>query len=158
MPTEIDHNAVKTRIVDILKANTTSLFSATPTDKTKLRSIQVGRPLKHDSIPYAYVVFLSEIIKKQGSLRTDVITALEHDVRYHIFFYVDGKDGRKAESNLDSFQKIILETLESDKQLKNGGSKIVDISVPEQIDVVPESESKSVQGRTIILRCTITTN
>ena len=157
MPTEIDHNAVKTRIVDVLKSNT-NLFATTPTDKTKLRSIKVGKPLDHDTIPYAYVSFLSERLIKKGSLRTDIITALEHDVRYQIWFYVDAKAGRNAEIKLDSFQKLILETLENDKQLKNGGTKIVDISFPEAVELDTESDAKSVQGRRITLRCTITTN
>lgn len=160
MPTEIDHNAVKQRIVDILKANS-SLFTTNPVDDSKFREIQVGHPNGHewkgDTLPYVFVSFLSESVRRKGSDATDAAPSLEHDVRYNIWFFVDEKNGRAAEKQLDSFQKTILETLEADEQLKNGGDNIVDTSYPERVDVESETLAKSIQGRKIMLRCTVTT-
>jgi len=166
MATEIDHDAIKTRIVDILKASAT-LFNVN--DLTKIRFIEVGfpdgDPFNDQMFDYIFITNSSpfEAIRNRGSTPTSasksIIKNLEHTFHYDIVNVVNAKDARDAELKLDDFQKLILELLEADIALNGGVADIVDISFPVNVAHFRASgtEQKGVKGRIITLRCIKTT-
>jgi len=162
MAVELDHDAIKTRIVDILKANAT-LFDAN--DLTKLRFIEVGWPAgdwdKDEMFPYCFVTNGTpfEMMKNEGIIQSDAVSDLSHTFNYSIIFVVNSKDSREAELNLDDFQKLILQLLEADTSLTGTGSRLVDIALPTTINLFRPTgtQGKGVQGRIINLRCIMNT-
>lgn len=159
----IDHTAVKSRIESILEANS-ALYDASSTDGTKLTSIEPGFPFNNDLIPQiipsAFIYKLSEINRQRGSRSGEAIVYLEHEVRYNIAFLVAETTSKVTETQLDTFEKAIIETLSANIQLKSGGSDpLCDTSFPERIDLIRQNiGGKWIQGRTITLKCTMTTN
>ena len=154
MATEIDHTANERRIESILKLNTT-LFDAGSTDGTQLVAIEEGQPLVNEfvseRVPGAFISLQSETFTQKG---TDV----SHDVRYLVRIMIAEPDKKTAEVRMNSFQKLILETLEDNIQLESGGSDPkCDFSRPDFITRVKES-NETVQSRDIILKCIITTS
>jgi len=122
MAVELDHDAIKTRIVDILKANAT-LFDAN--DLTKIRFIEVGfpdgDPFLDQMFDYIFITNSTpfETIRNQGATPTSasksIVTNLEHTFHYDIVTVVNAKSARDAELKLDDFQKLTLELLEAEK-------------------------------------------
>jgi len=166
MATEIDHDAIKTKIVDILKASAT-LFTAT--DLTKIRFIEVGfpdgEPFNDQMFDYIFVTDASpfESIRNKGATTTVagkvIVKDLEHTFQYDIVIVVNAKSARDAEEKLDDFQKLTLELLEADASLVGTGSADVDISFPVSVQHyrIANREGKGVKGRIITLRCIKTT-
>lgn len=162
MAVELDHDAIKTRIVDILKASAI-LFDAS--DLTKLRFIEVGFPdgtWENDQMfPYCFVTnsIPFESIRNEGTILSDAVTDLTHTFSYDIIFVVNSKSSREAELNLDDFQKLILQLLEDDTSLTGTGSRLVDTAFPVSVNSFRPSgtEGKGVQGRIITLRCIMNT-
>jgi len=166
MATELDHNAIKAKIVAILQANT-SLYTTTA-ETGELRSIEVGYPQGDDltdkMFPYAFITnsrIQFELITNRGAVVSDAISALEHIMNYDITVVVLEKDSRTAESTLDAFQNTILETLEADSNLTGAGSASVDRSFParvEELRIGVDLRGKGIRGRILTLRCIKTTN
>jgi hypothetical protein len=158
MATEVDHDAIKSTIVTILKANATLFDAAT---LTKIRAIEVGFPQgdpfadqMHDSI---FVTNSSpfETIRNDGSVVANAIKALDHVFNYDIVIVVNGKDSRDTEEKLDDFQKLVLQTLEADVDLTASVDKSFPVSVQHYRDI--NNEGKGLKGRVITLRCWKTT-
>ncbi len=158
MVTELDHSAIETRIVDILQANS-SLYTTTA-EADKFRVITKGHPPSHswkDKIfPYLFVSFKNSRTTLFGSKAGDDIEAARRIVSYDIVFAVNEKTGRAAETALNDFQKIIIETLEENVQLKNpvGGTdpKCVE-SIVTANGPIPETIGFDVQARSLSLIC-----
>jgi hypothetical protein len=156
MVTELDHDAIKTQIATILKTNST-LYDVTGASG-KVRQINVGHPDHtnglEDVFPSIYITNSNplERITVAGSMTgsSESLAPLLHTFRYKIVLQEKTKGSRDTENALDDFQKLLLETLEADHQLKNGGSPVVDGSRPETVDIFKnELNGKSVQGRII---------
>jgi hypothetical protein len=152
---EVDHDAIKEQMVAILQANAT-LYDTS--DNTKMLSIKVGRPDSKtgfdNELPSLYVTNSNplERITLQGTMTSssEALGCLQHNIRYKIIFGVDVQSARQAENDLDDFQKIILETLEADSKLKNGGAALADFSRPEMVETFETSRNhKPIQGRII---------
>ncbi len=161
MATEIDHDQIKTKIVAILKANTT-LF--TDSDLTKIRSIDVGfptgDPLQDQMFDYIFITnsVPFESIANQTSRVSNAIVSLVHTFSYDIVIIVNGKDARDAELKLDDFRKLTLETLEADVTLTGTGSVEVDDSFPVSVQPFRPGElQEPKKGIVITLRCIKTT-
>jgi len=162
MAVELDHDAIKTRIVDVLKASA-GLFDAN--NLAKIRFIEVGWPSgdwdKDEMFPYIFVTNATpfEILKNEGTIQSDAISDLSHTFNYSIIFVVNGKDSRDAELKLDDFQKLILQLLEADTSLTGTGSRLVDMALPSSVSPFRPSgtQGKGVQGRVINLRCIMNT-
>lgn len=159
--TEIDHNAIKTRIKTILESNS-SLYDPSNTDGNRLIAIELGFPFNNDTVPQllpsAFVYLSSEAITRSGIVQTNVHKALEHDVNYNIVFVVAESDSKTTETQLDAFQKLILETLEANAQLDLNTDPKVDTSTPQRIDTLRQDfNGQVVQGRIITLNCMIST-
>ena len=167
MATEIDHDAIKTKIVAILKASAV-LF--TDSDLTKIRSIEVGfpdgDPYSDQKFDYIFITDSSpfETIRNRGSTTTVggkvIVKNLEHEFNYDIVIIVNAKSARNAEEKLDDFQKLTLELLEADASLVGTGSADVDISFPVSVQHyrIANKEGTGVKGRVITLRCIKDTN
>jgi len=131
MAVEVDHDAIKTKIVAILKANTTLFTAAT---LTKIRSIEVGfpqgNPFQDQMFDYIFVTNSSpfETIAQDVTIISNAIESLVHTFNYDIVIIVNGTDSRDAEKKLDDFQKLVLQTLEADVILKGTGTADADYS------------------------------
>jgi hypothetical protein len=158
MVTAIDHNAIKTRIVDELK-NDSTLWNATSIGLSDtFRSLEVGTPdarkINELNHPACFVTS-SEIIEdtvQVGSTVGDEDKATEHIIRYLIVFTEDQKDGRKAEVQLDARGKKIAEVLRANKHLGTPGTpttnRLVQEIWPEQLAILNRDlAGSSVQGR-----------
>jgi len=118
MATEIDHNATKQQIVDILQANT-DLYDED--DEDKITYLEVGEPEgtplpTPPTYPALWVTnsrTLETIIRK-GINDSNNHAYLTHDVNYLLKLMVTEQDSIVAEKQLDDFQKEIMETLEAD--------------------------------------------
>lgn len=164
MVIEIDLFAIKQRIVAILQADA-GLYDATGAGG-KLRQIEAGSPLMNfrvateSVLPHAWVTNENQMdsMTLRGSIVSNAVTEMEHTVRFRIIIISDKKDGATVEKQLDDFTKMILEDIESDVTLKNGGSPICDLCVPERIYELDQSLSGHTrQGRVITLKCLKTT-
>jgi hypothetical protein len=164
MATELDHDVIKTKIVAILKANT-SLYTTTG-EAGELRAIEVGYPqasfnagqLADALLPYSYITNSTGPFEtiKAGTVVSNAITILEHTFNYDIVVVVLEKDSRAAEVLLDELQKLILQTLEADHNLTGTGSASVDDSQPLRIDhlrVGNDDQGRGIKGRVITLKC-----
>lgn len=157
--TEIDHFAVKERIVTLITADA-SIFDAD--DDTKLLSVEAGRPNIEGvpiQLPGAFITSSQNMDDlKGGQIISDAIQRITHTARYVLVIGVAGPDAQTAENQLDDFQKLILELLEADTTLSGASSAIVDSCVPERITHnVIKREGDLVQLRQITLKCTTVT-
>jgi len=165
MVTELDHNAIKTQMTDILKGNAT-LYDVTGASG-KIRQVNVGHPDNERGLervyPSIYITNANplERVKQSGTLTTgsEDLPPLEHNFRYKIIVQAEAKGSRDVEEDLDDWQKIILETLEADHQLKDGGSAIVNSSRPEMVETFRvDLNGKPVQGKIITYLLSQVTN
>lgn len=119
--TEINHNAIKQQMVNILQANT-NLFDID--DENKFTYIEVGEPEGNPfptppTYPALWVTSSRtlETINRKGINVSNRHSFLTHDVSYLLKFMVVEQDSIVAEKQLDEFQKTIMETLENDIEL-----------------------------------------
>lgn len=157
MTTEIDHNAIKTAIVGILRGDA-ALYDADNADGTKMVSIEVGRPNDAKARPsaqsYIYVTGkgMMHRMTPKSNVIADAFEAIDHSVDYAVVFGTVQGTAKTAEASMDAFEKIILQDLEADNQLKNGGSANVDTSYP--TDIIETEKGDVVwQERKIVLFC-----
>jgi hypothetical protein len=155
--TELDHTTIEQAIEALLEANTT-LYDSTSVTGTKLINIEEGLPLTNDLIPQllpaCYITLESETLKNKGSLTSNVMNVIEHDIRYKIRIAVSDIGAKESEDLLNDFQKQILDILEDNNKLSNN----VDSCFPERISRVEESAHNRFFARDIILHCIKTTN
>jgi len=156
MAVELDHDAIKTKIQAILKADAT-LFDAN--DLTKIRAIEVGFPEGDPFDPEMQdQIFITnsipfETIRNMGSVVSNAVKNLEHTFNYDIVTIVNSASARETELKLDDFQKLILELLEADVDLTGAGTSDVDISFPVSSQIYKGRQGEPVMGRVITLRC-----
>lgn len=170
MVTELNHDANKRRIVEIIKNDNTIYSGTRKGDSGKLGHVIVGIPDGADeSADFANYAFVTngtplETITPKGTRGSDgSYITLEHTVRYDIVFIVDKKDAREAEKALDNLQQKINEALEENTQLGQPANitrdMLADTSYPERCEIYkPELyRGKSKQGRKITFVCIIST-
>ena len=173
MPTEIDHDAIKTRIVAVLKGTTTNpntaVFNLTKTVNTStFRTIAVGAPNMNEIKelnPPAIIITNDDTIE-DDEIMTDAATGTvlgsKHTFRYLLIYIDKAKDGATTEKRLDDFGKSIKEVLKANYQLKTvdaGTDPQVDRIFPEQTAILNRDLTGGrFQGRVIRLKCTKRTN
>lgn len=155
--TELDHTTIEQAIEALLEANVT-LYDSTSVSGTKLINIEEGLPLTNDLIPQllpsCYITLESETLKNKGSLSSNIMDVIEHDIRYRIRIAVSDIGSKESEDLINDFQKQILDILEDNNKLSN----TVDSCFPERIQRVEESAHNRFFARDIILHCVKTTN
>ena len=97
--TTVDLFAIKEKIVEILKADTTNLWDSTPSDKTKFRKIESGSPspkaIQEPPLPRLWVTSDETValVKPLGVIESNASKGEEYDIRLKIIFVVEAKDG-----------------------------------------------------------------
>jgi len=160
MVTEIDHQKIKERIRDIIKAAPLA-FDETGASG-KFTECFVGRPY-NDEIsvhvtPYVFITNddLIEEMSPSATVDSDAVQATEHIIRYILVMVQQAQDGRQVEKDLDNLGKVLIQTLKANFQLKDPTAKDdpkCDWSFPEQLRAFDtQSHGKPIQGRTLTLR------
>ena len=160
--TEIDYWAIKERIVTILKHDTSNLYTATASDKTKFRKIDAGAPDMNKPIqgplPRIFVTSDDRFDKmtSKATIETRNHKMTEHMMIYKIIAICEGKNGPDAEEKIDDFTKIILEKIKNHNDLSkptDNTDPLADWSFPEAVDIVNrELVGDKIAGRVIKLR------
>tara|TARA_R110002110_G_scaffold329543_2_gene541000 strand:- start:6394 stop:6897 length:504 start_codon:yes stop_codon:yes gene_type:complete len=128
--TTVDLFAIKERIVDILKSDTTNLWDSTPNDKTKFRKIEAGSPspkaIQEPPLPRLWVTSDDVVanVSHVSVVKDNVHLGDEYDIRIKILFVVEAKDGYKTEEDIDDFTKSIIEKLEANYDLRAVGGAV----------------------------------
>jgi len=160
MVVELDHNAIKTRIADIIKDNA-AIFTATPTDDTKLRAVTVGVPdFNHiDALPAMYITNddMIEEDKRISRIAGNVVVISEIKFNYLLIFLDQEKDAVTTEKKLDDFQKEIMQSLKANYDLRSPSTGLdpkCARSFPiEVIELNRALVGKARRGRQIKLEC-----
>lgn len=164
--TELDHAAIKARIVEILMADT-RIFSKS--EKGKVRSIGVGIPDMQEfkSIPTPYIRITNapkfEEDQPFGSIVSGAQSTSYHKVQYNIMCVAQEKDAATVETTLDDLHKAIKERLKANVQLTDpddGSDAKCKISFPVRTEQLPASsyKGKALDGFTIIFQLEQSTN
>ena len=158
--TTVDIFAIKERIVDILKSDTTNLWDSTPSSKTKFRKIEAGSPspkaIQEPPLPRLWVTS-DDVVANVSHITTvkdNVHLGDEYDIRIKILFVVEAKDGPSVEEDIDDFTKAIIEKLEGNYDLRAvGGAESTRLAEASQVtqimDLPALFKGDRVKGRTI---------
>lgn len=155
---ELNHDTIKSQIVTILKADA-ALYTTT-NESGELRSIETGKNediLQDAMFPYAIITNGKPVdtISDETFILADAVKLIEHTLRYRIIVVVNEQDSRKAESELDNYTELIMETLEADRDL-SGNVDTHDISsVGDLDDILQPTGGK--RGRVINMTAIKTT-
>jgi len=165
MVTEVDHQAIKVRIKEILQANA-GLYDSTGREG-KLVDVFVGRPymnnLQAHPTPYAFIANDDNLEEQEASgvVEGNVTTATRHTCHYIIVIVDIAQDGREVEKKLDNLQKLLLQVLKAKFELRKpvgGTDPKCNYSFPDRIRVFNSSEDgKPIQGRLIHFKVETTT-
>ena len=156
----MDLFAIKERIVDILKSDTTNLWDSTPSDKTKFRKIEAGSPspkaIQEPPLPRLWVTSDDVVanVSHISVVKDNVHLGDEYDIRIKILFVVEAKDGSKTEEDIDDFTKSIIEKLEGNYDLRAvGGAESTRLAEASQViqimDLPAMFKGDRVKGRAI---------
>ena len=162
---EIDHNATKQQIVNILQANT-SLYDED--DESKITYLEVGEPQGNPlptppTYPALWVTNSRtvETILRKGINDANNHAYLTHEVNYLLKLMVVEEDSIVAEQKLDAFQKLIMETLEADILLLSTAALTLgpDDSYPSRVETFrQELDGQGIRGKTITWTLLFSTN
>jgi len=158
--TTVDLFAIKERIVDILKSDTTNLWDSTPSDKTKFRKIEAGSPspkaIQEPPLPRLWVTSDDVVanVSHVAVVENNIHLGDEYDIRIKILFVVEAKDGSKTEEDIDDFTKSIIEKLEGNYDLRAvGGAESTRLAEASQViqimDLPAMFKGDRVKGRAI---------
>ncbi len=161
--TSLDLFAIKERVVDILKSDTTNLWDSTPNDKTKFRKIEAGSPspkaIQEPPLPRCWVTSDQNVAVQTHHM---VVTnnqgnGEEWDVRLLIYLVVEAKDGSDTEEKIDDFTKAIVELLDNNYDLRAPGglesTRVAEASEIIAINDLPAMfKGDRVRGRMIRLK------
>ena len=158
--TTVDLFAIKERIVDILKSDTTNLWDSTPSSKTKFRKIEAGSPspkaIQEPPLPRLWVTSDDVVanVSHVSIVKDNVHLGDEYDIRIKILFVVEAKDGSKTEEDIDDFTKSIIEKLEGNYDLRAvGGAESTRLAEASQViqimDLPAMFKGDRVKGRAI---------
>ena len=166
MVTEVDHHSIKTRIVDILKADKNTYDSTG--SPNRLVDIFVGRPyannLSAHPAPFAFVANEDNLEDQEpdGVVEVSAVKATKHDCYYLICMVDDAQDGRAVEKLLDDLGKQVMQTLKAQFELRNPSDNTdpkCNWSFPERVSVFESSANgMPIQGRAIHFHIIVHTN
>jgi len=164
--TEIDYWAIKDRIRDILRDDTTNLYNATASDKTKFRLIESGAPDLNKPVqgPFPRIFITND--DRFDQMRTKTVTesrnhrVTEHTMMFKIIAVCEGKNGPDAEEKIDDFTKLILQKIKNHQDLSKTADNtdpLADWSLPESVDILNrELIGDKIAGRVIKLKVVTT--
>jgi len=165
--TEVDYWAMKERIRDILRNDTTNLYNATASDKTKFRKIEAGAPDMNKPVqgPFPRIFITNEDrfdeMTPKGVVQTRNQKVSEHIMRFLIIAVAEGKNGPDAEEKIDDFTKLILQKIKNHNDLSKPADNtdpLADWSFPESVDILNRDlVGDKIAGRVIRLKVKTTT-
>ena len=165
--TEVDYWAMKERIATILKHDTTNLYNASASDKTKFRKIEAGAPDMNKPVqgPFPRIFITNEDRFDEMSPKGVVVSRnqklSEHIMRFLIIAVCEGKDGPDAEEKIDDFTKLILQKIKNHNDLSkptDNTDPLADWSFPESVDILNrELIGDKIAGRVVRLKVKTTT-
>lgn len=169
MVTELDHNAIKERIAEILRSDTDLYDPTNNPSGTKVRSISLGIPDKKEfsRLPTPYIRITNdtslESDKPFGSIVSNAQSASYHIVKYIIICVAQAKDAAKVEEILDDLHKLVKEKLKENVDLRDpddGSDAKCKISFPIKTDQLGAGQYKgnSIDGFVITLQVEQVTN
>lgn len=146
MVTEIDSNAIKTRIQTILKNNILLYNNKVPNKNnvTLINEVYVGLPDGYvwESLPMPYICISNaspdfETDKPFGAV-TGTIPNASYSTSYHVVNYIivimiQGPKAALVEQYLDAFHKLVKETLKSNFQFANPVNGLNDLNIEQTI-------------------------
>ena len=159
----IDHNAIKTRIKDIIEADTTNLFGA---DKAKIRQVVVGTPPNKDykDLNHPAIVITNSERWMEESNRGPVISnsksSVRTIVRYDLILVVHTDDAPEAEKEVDRLFKLLEQRLYDFATLRNTGGTdpLCKDILFEIIRRIPQMQGQEIDGFIATLRVEIDPN
>lgn len=168
MATELDHQSIKERIVEILKDNT-NLYDPTNNPGNKVRSIDLGVPDQKEftKIPTPYIRVTNstdlENDKPFGPVVSNTQSASYHVAKYLIICVSQAKDGKTVEGLLDDLHKLIKETMKANVDLRNPDTGVdakCKVSFPIKTEQLGAGQysGKSLDGFVITLQIEQVTN
>ena len=165
--TEVDYWPMKERIATILKHDTTNLYNASASDKTKFRKIEAGAPDMNKPVqgPFPRIFITNEDRFDEMSPKGVVVSRnqklTEHIMRFLIIAVCEGKDGPDAEEKIDDFTKLILQKIKNHNDLSkptDNTDPLADWSFPESVDILNrELIGDKIAGRVVRLKVKTTT-
>lgn len=158
--TTVDLYAIKERVVEILKDDTTNLWDSTPSSRSKFRKIEAGAPspkaIQEPPLPRCWVTSDTQVanVSRTAVVDSNQYLGQEYDIRLQIYFVVEAKDGPKTEEDVDDFTKSIIEKLEENYDLRSPGglesTRVAESSEVIQIMDLPAMfKGDRVRGRVI---------
>ena len=157
MVTEVDHHAIKVRIMDILKADP-DCYDSTGSPN-KLVDVFVGRPyannLSAHPTPFAFIANEDNLEDQEPEAVVEgtAVKATKHDCYYLVSLVDDAQDGREVEKLLDNLGKQVLQTLKAEFELRkpsDDSDPKCSWSMPERVSVFEASQNgMPIQARAI---------
>lgn len=161
MVTEINYTTLKNAVITRLKTSATLWNAVTPGAGGTFVSINRGLPENNEAEGLVYpACFVTnddelEIDKKFGPAVANVAGVAEHIVGLKILFLALAETGQSAEDTLDSFHKVIKETLKGDLTLAGNCTEIWPYR---SRSFAANYRGRALDGRIIQLMCKIHTN
>lgn len=166
--TTVDIFAIKQRVVEILKSDTTNLWDSTPNDRTKFRKIEAGSPspkaIQEPPLPRLWVTSDDVVanVSHVTIVQDNINLGEEYDIRLKLLFVVEAKDGQKTEEDIDDFTKSIIEKLDTNYDLRAVGgaesTRLAEAShVTQVMDLPTMFRGDRVKGRVIKFRVIVRT-
>jgi len=163
----IDIFGIKEQIVAILQSDTTNLYDATASDKTKFRKIEAGAPSKlninQPPLPRMWVTHDTLIanVSHITTIGSNASNGQQYDLRINIIFVVEEKNGPDTEEGIDDFTKLIIDKIEGNYDLRdNGGAESTSKADSSQVisiqDLPQMFKGDRVMGRVIKFRVMVT--
>lgn len=157
MVTEIDLWAMKTRIKDILEADTTL--------NDYFREFHVGAPVgniaKSQPMPYLFITNDEGLIEEDeeaSTVQNDAPVTSKHTLHFMIAYMAKQKDGPTTEKALDDISKTIKEVLKVNHHLKipvTLTDPLAFRSFPEETRPLNRDQiGEEVQGRVLFFKVT----
>lgn len=157
----IDFFAIKEKIRDILKNDTTNIFASSPSDKSKFRRITAGAPNEFTKPegPYPRMWITNDnlmaTVRNLATVGSNAQQGRQYDIRIKIIMAVESKSSESSEEDIDDFTKVVIEKLETDYDLRTIGgaesTRVADWSYVSEIrDLDPRFKADGIRGRTLI--------
>tara|TARA_R110002020_G_scaffold173341_1_gene364214 strand:+ start:1482 stop:1982 length:501 start_codon:yes stop_codon:yes gene_type:complete len=165
MVTEVDHHVIKTRIKEIIQADS-NVYDSTGR-QGKLVDVFVGRPYNNSLTahpnPFLFITNADNLeeAEAQGVVQNNIIKATLHRCHYILVIVDIAQDGREVEKSLDNLQKLVLQSIKTKFELRkptDSSDPLCNYSFPERVRVFNAGDDgKPIQGREIHFRVDVVT-
>ena len=128
MVTDIDHTVIQDKLVTVLQG-ASAIYETPPTDPDKFRFLGRGSPdldkIQELPMPSLYVISDEREIDRmepEGHKTDGVVGSAKATFIYDIVFVAQANTSARTEEKLNTFQKVIKETLQANVRLGDVGA------------------------------------